>query len=92
MNSLGSGLKPIVGYPVCPICGITMRYYARDPNKHHSFWALTEDSYKHLQDANCKPPEVKNELPEVRKTQVSIRHHRRRRVLRLPSPKRRAIV
>ena len=85
------GLRPIVK-PVCPQCGISMRYYARDPNMHHSMWALTEASYKHLQDANCKPPEVPSELSKVRKAQVPIRHHRGKRVLRLPPSKRRAIV
>ncbi|AXH44612.1 hypothetical protein SEA_MEDIUMFRY_67 [Arthrobacter phage MediumFry] len=90
---MGSGLKPVVK-PVCPVCGIAMRYYARDPNMHHSFWALTEASYQHLKDANCKPPEpeVKRDLSEVRKAPVVIRSYRRRSIHRLPSSKRRALV
>lgn len=76
---------------MCPVCFIPMKYYCRDSQMHHSMWVLTEESRKHLAEAHIQP-EVTNDLPEVRKAKIPIRNYRGRRVLRLPSSKRRVLV
>ena len=83
---MGSGLKPTTAKPACPKCDFTLKYYVWDPQVHSDNWVLSEESRKHLQEAHT------NDLPKVRKAPVPIRHHRGRRVLRLPSSKWRALV
>lgn len=81
---MGSGLKPTFT-PACPKCDFVLKYYARDPQVHPDKWVLSEESRKHLKEAHIA-------VPEMRKAPTSIRRHRGRAILRLPSSKRRALV
>lgn len=67
---MGTGLKPIIR-PVCPVCGLAMRYYVRDNRMHHSFWVLNDASRKHLAEATCEPPKI--EVPKIVKFRSSRR-------------------
>ncbi|ASD52311.1 hypothetical protein QCN32_gp67 [Arthrobacter phage Niktson] len=81
---MGSGLKPSFT-PTCPKCSYVLKYHVRDPEVNPSGWAMTAESWNHLREAHV-------EVPQVRKTPIVIRNHRRRRVLRLPSSRRRTLV
>ncbi|ASR83384.1 hypothetical protein SEA_CATERPILLAR_66 [Arthrobacter phage Caterpillar] len=81
---MGSGLKPTFK-PACPKCDFTLKYHVRDPDVHPDNWVLTAESREHLKEAHI-------DVPKVRKAPVVIRNHSRRRVLRLPSSRRRTLV
>lgn len=56
------GLTPKV-VPVCPQCGYELRYYCRNRDWPIHMWVMTEETRKHLLDANCEPPAIATVIP-----------------------------
>ena len=65
------GLKPAFQIkPMCPFpgCDYELRYNFRDPQLHPDNWAITAESYQHLNEAHIKRPALRllvNDEPEL---------------------------
>lgn len=77
----GSGLKPVIN-PVCPNCGVPMKYFFKDRTMSMDYWVLSEESRIHLGEFHN---EDDKKVREMRRGPVL---HRYRKHARFPSRRR----